>query len=230
MTRRLALMVEGQSDESGIHALTRRVVTDVDGWDAVYLPDDAMRIGCVHAVAKDNFGKWKRMLGNALCRNNIGGVIVVLDGDVGCFPAGTETAFCAATVARELANIAAREVGIGQRVSLAVTFACMEVETWLMAGVESLAGKPLPDGRAGIRADTVPPDGNLELAPRGAKGWLGTRMPGGYSETRDQAALAEMVDLQVVRQRNLRSFQRFEKAVQEVVEACRTGNHICTPC
>jgi len=111
-------------------------------------------------------------------------------------------------------------------------FACQEYESWLIAGVEALAGRPLPpDGRPGVHPGTTAPAGNLELAPRDAKKWLGKHMASGYKPTMDQGPLTKLLveNLGPVRQRALRSFRRLETALQELVNAIRSGNHIVTP-
>jgi hypothetical protein len=105
----------------------------------------------------------------------------------------------------------------------------LEYETWLIAGVESLAGKPLPDGRPGVKAGAVAPSGNLEEAPRAAKGWLNANMDRGYKPAKDQKALTEMVDVELIRKRGLRSFRRLENAVEQLADAVRSEQHVVTP-
>jgi hypothetical protein len=135
--------------------------------------------------------------------------------------------FCAAEAARSLAG-AAKDVGAGRTFSVAVVFARQEFETWLIAGVASLAGRRLPDGRR-IDANAMAPAGDLEAGPGDAKGWLRAIVDGGYKPTRDQAALTRLVDLQVIRDRDLRSFRRFESAVLILIEAIRSNAAIASP-
>jgi hypothetical protein len=104
-----------------------------------------------------------------------------------------------------------------------------EFESWLLAGVESLAEKKFPDGRRGVKASAVPPIGDLEKAPRDAKGWFRKHIEGGYNPTRDQADLTKMVDVNVIRQRGLRSFRRLENALSQLASAARSGRHIASP-
>jgi hypothetical protein len=87
-------------------------------------------------------------------------------------------------------------VGAGKTFSVPVVFARQEFETWLIAGVASLAGRRLPDGRL-IEPNAKAPDGDLELSPRDAKGWLRAIVEEGYKPTRDQAALTTLVDLSI---------------------------------
>jgi hypothetical protein len=104
-----------------------------------------------------------------------------------------------------------------------------EYETWLIAAIESLAGKLLPDGRHGVRAGVAAPSGNLEDAPRDAKGWLSRNMHSVYKEATHQRPLTEMADLSLIRNRGLRSFRRFENALQQLIDAIRSDQHIATP-
>ena len=108
-------------------------------------------------------------------------------------------------------------------------FACQEFESWLIAGIESVAGKPFPDGRIRVKRGTKPPDGDLEQNPRAAKEWLREAMVDGYKPTRDQASLTRLIDLQLIRNREMRSFQRLESAVNELATAIREGVHIVSP-
>jgi hypothetical protein len=226
MTRRLVLLVEGQGDADAAPVLVKKLLTEQHAWDAVVLDPHPLRVGDFSKLVKNDFAPWRRFLGAAGKRPNVGGCLLLLDGDSrGKFES---VPFCAARGAQRLVEYA-RIVGAGTNFSLAVVFACMEFETWLLAGVESLAGRKLPDGRNGVQPDARPPDGDLETAPRDAKGWLNRLIKGGYNQTRDQADLTDMVDLNMVRQRELRSFRRLENAIGQIVAAIRTGNHTATP-
>jgi hypothetical protein len=168
---------------------------------------------------------WINRLRAALKRPDVGGVLAVLDGDAPGWEGG---AFCPAKAARMLVD-RARETGAGKVYSLGFVFASLEYETWLLAGVESLAGKPLSDGRLGVRADVGRYGDDLELAPRGAKKALGGLMKNGYKPTLDQAELTRLVDLNVVRARGLKSFARLEAAIRQLAGACQSGKHVATP-
>jgi hypothetical protein len=136
--------------------------------------------------------------------------------------------FCAAQAARQLA-VRAQHAGAGNVFSVACVFACREYESWLLAGLESLRGKPLPGGRAGVRADAPPPSQDTDQFPRGAKGWLSKYTERGYKAATDQRPLTEMVSLEAIRKRNPRSFRRFEHALAEICEAFRSGKHFVSP-
>jgi hypothetical protein len=136
--------------------------------------------------------------------------------------------FCAMRAARLLAA-EARNVGGGGCFSVAVVFACMEFESWLIGGAKSLVGKTFSDGRrVTVSANTEIP-ANPEVAPRDAKGWFRNKIATGYKPARDQAELTALVDVDAIRAGNPRSFRRFESALQELVDAFRSGIHVVTP-
>lgn len=225
MSKRLVLFGEGDGDVTALPVLVRRLLTERGGWDTLHLDPNCLKVGDVHRLSKN----WQRMVKYALKRRDVGAMLVVLDGDADFFPAGSQQTFCAAAVAAELAQRAKAEVGAGERFSLALVFACCEYESWLIAGAESLAGKRLSDDRLALPPETQAPEGDLEVTPRGAKEWLGKRMGSGYKERLDQAEFTQAVDLSIIRNRRMRSFQRLENAISQLVEANRTGQHVCTP-
>jgi hypothetical protein len=151
-------------------------------------------------------------------------VLAVYDGDLSSFPPGSGSTFCASTAAKSLAAAAA-ESGAGKMFSLAVVFACEEYETWLVAGARSLMGQRLKDGRPALRPNTTLPAGDFE---RHAKRWLKQNCPN-YRPASDQSALTELLDLACVREQGLRSFRRFEHAIDQLLNAIAGGSHICTP-
>jgi hypothetical protein len=163
----------------------------------------------------------------ARTRKNLGGVLLLLDGDLRRFQGQP---FCARDAGYYLSE-RARAAGAGSLFSAASVLALQEYESWLIAGIESLAGKSLPDGRPGVRAGTTLPGGDLEVAPRGAKEWLGRRMDSGYAPTTDQEPLTRLLveDLDPVRKQGMRPFARLEAAVKQLVDAIRSGKHVVTP-
>jgi hypothetical protein len=222
--RRLLLFVEGDGEAEAVPTLVRRLPNDKGAWRDILLDDATFRVGSVGRLFKEDFRHWKRLLGASLKRADVGGVLLILDGDqdkVG------GKAFCAAEVAKSLA-VAAKDVGAGATFSVAVVFAMQEYETWLIAGAASLAGQRLPDRRL-IRSDAKAPEGDLEVSPRDAKRWLGTIVEGGYKPTRDQAALTKLVDLDIIRARQLRSSRRLESAVSSLFQAIRSNTPIVSP-
>ncbi len=223
--KRIVLFVEGEGEAEALPKLVKRLLTEQQAWDVVHLDEDTFRVGEVNRLVKNDYHEWKRKLAASLKRRNVGGVLLVLDGDAKKV-AGEP--FCAARVARSLARASA-SVGGGVSFSVAVVFARQEYESWLIAGIEALAGKRLADGRL-IAANANAPDRDLEESPRDAKGWFSGVIDGGYKPTRDQAALTDLLDLAVVRARNLRSFRRLEAALVDLVSAVRSDKHTATPC
>ena len=221
---RIVLFVEGEGEAEAVPKLVKRLLTEQNAWAAVTLDENTFRVGEVNRLVKNKYLEWKRKLAASLKRRNVGGVLLVLDGDLKKVEGET---FCAAKVAKLLATEAA-SVGGGVTFSVAVVFARQEYESWLIAGIDSLAGQRLPDGRM-IAKDAKAPEGDLEESPRNAKGWFSAVIEGGYKPTRDQAALTDLLDLQAVRKRQLRSFRRFEAAVAALVSAIRNQKHIATP-
>src|SRR5262249_32028437 len=171
---------------------------------------------------------WLRWLEAAQKRPHLGAVLLFLDGDARAIEGGP---FCARQVACRLAQ-RARRVGAGTTFSVAVVFACREYESWFIACVEHLAGKPLPpDDRPGIRDGTPAFPSDPEVNPRDAKGWLGQRMHAGYKETRDQEPLTRLLTDQLphLRGRPVRSFRRLENALLQLIGAIRSGTPVATP-
>jgi hypothetical protein len=236
--KRLVLLVEGQGDVEAAPVLVDRLLKEYNSaepvFDAVCLDRLPLRVGEFAKIRRNrdqrgvhDFAEWRRFLEMATRdRRNVGGCILLLDGDSPVSIAGRP--FCAATAARILAA-EARKVGAGKLFSLGIVFACMEFESWLISGIESLQDRRLANERHGIKKTTVslPPD--PETAPRDAKGWIGKVMTMGYSPTRDQAELTQLVDLEVVRKRSPRSFRRLESALKQIVAAIRSGNHVVSP-
>jgi hypothetical protein len=222
--RRLVLFVEGEGEAAAVPTLVRRLISEKGGWPDIFLDDHPFRVGSVEKLVKAEHREWKRFLGAGLKRPNVGGVLLILDGDAD--KAGGKT-FCAAEVARSLAG-AARQVGAGTTFSVAVVFARQGFESWLIAGIASLRGQALPDGRL-VGSEATAPEGDLEVSPRDAKGWLSAILEGGYKPTRDQAVLTKLIDLDVIRGRGLRSFRRLESALATLLEAFRSNQPTASP-
>ncbi len=222
--KRIVLFVEGEGEAIAVPKLVARLLTEQNAWDAVVLDQHPFRVGQINKLVKDDHREWKRKLSATLKRTNVGGVLLLLDGDIRRVH---NAPFCAANTAKSLAAIAA-SVGGGSNFSVASVFARQEFESWLIAGFTSFAGKTFPDGRT-APANVAVPAGDLEESPRDAKGWLNKVIDGGYKPTRDQATLTQWLDPQLVRDRGIRSFQRLESAVSELVSAIRSGNHVVTP-
>ena len=223
--KRLVLFVEGDGDALAVPIIVKRLLTELDAWDCLFLDPAPFVVGEVNRLFKKDYRNWLRWLAPAAKRRDIGAVLLVLDGDI---PIVEGEAFCALNVARKLAKTSIQSRG-GELFSVATVFACQEFESWLIAGSESLAGKPLKDGRTGVRAGTRPPEQDLESSPRDAKGWLSNAMDSGYSPVKDQSLLTEMVDLSLIRDRPMRSFHRLDSALSTIIKAIRDESHVVSP-
>ena len=224
--KRLVLLVEGQGDVEAAPLLLKRLLGEYGAFEVVFPDPNPFRVGEYSKISRNEFGEWRRFLQAAAKRKSLGGCLLLLDGDSRTKVDGEP--FCAMRAARRLAD-EARKVGGGSLFSVAIVFACMEFESWLIAGVKSLAGKQFADGRREIPevVQQVPRD--PESAPRDAKGWFRSVMNTGYKPTRDQAELTRLVDLNLIRQQRMRSFRRLESAVKELVNAILSGEHAVTP-
>lgn len=222
--KRLVLLGEGHGEVAALPVLVKRLLQEKDAGSLLYVDREVVRTNPSQLVRwnkphqEPNYAQWISRVTLAARRRDVGGVLAVFDGDFKKFPAGSPTPFCAATAAKSMAATAST-AGAGKMFSLCVVFACSEYETWLVAGAESLAGTALPAG-------TRFPEGDPESH---GKGWLEAHCDG-YRPTRDQAALTERVNLDVIRSKKLRSFQRLEHAIEQIVEAVANGRHISTPC
>jgi hypothetical protein len=178
-------IVEGHGEVDAVPVLVRRVAAALGQYPECERPIRVPRSRLIRPEEFENAVElaWLRAGENGL-------VLVMLDADDDC----------PATLGPELLDLAAR---VRPRRSIGVVVARCEFEAWFLAAAESLAGhRDLP-------LDLTAPDDPESI--RDAKGWLSMRMravrPGGYRETRDQAALAALFDMDLARLRS-RSFRK----------------------
>jgi hypothetical protein len=228
--KRLVVLGEGHGEVPALPILLQRILKEKNDRGSLYLDKDVIRTRSSRLARWDkgkqqpDYSSWVARVELAASRREIGAVLAVYDGDFSEFPVGSSLPFCAATAAKGLAA-AARQAGAGNFFSLGVVFASPEYETWLVAGAKSFAGRRLGDGRMLLPPTKNIPDKDFES--RG-KGWL-ERNCSSYRPMRDQAALTEILDLELVRSRNVRSFTRLEHALDQLMEAVRSERHISTP-
>jgi hypothetical protein len=229
--KRLVLLGEGRGDIAALPVLARKLLQEKDPDRDFFVDDDIVRAGGAAGLVRWDKEKnqadccrWVSRVQVAACRSNLGGILAVFDGDAHTFPAGSPSAFCAATAAKLMAN-AATDAGAGKIFSLAVVFACVEYETWIIASTESLAGKSFRDGRPVLPADLKFPAGEPESH---GKRWLEEHCFG-YRPARDQSLLTELVDFRLIRAKRLRSFARLDNAIEQLLKATKTGKFISTP-
>lgn len=129
-----------------------------------------------------------------------GGILILLDSDDEC----------PAKEAPQL--LASARLSVPLNVRLEVAMAKCEYEAWFLAAAASIAGKRT------LPRDLQPPADAEGI--RDAKGWLGSRMKRGYSETLDQPAFSALFDLTAARS-NSRSFDKLMRAVTTLL--CRAA-------
>lgn len=225
MSNELVLMVEGIGDGDAVCCLVRRLLVSFAESPSILDPHP-FRVGKVADLCGSRGqGKWVHYVQAAGKRPRARAILLLQDGDDTRFEGAP---FCPGVAARTLAD-RTRAIGGGVTFSIGCVIACREFESWLIAGIESMAGRTLPDGRAGVRSGTVSPASDLEDAPRDAKSWLNRRMDAGYKPTRDQAPLTEMVDLTFIAARRMRSFLRLERTLCQLVGAIQSGRHVVLP-
>jgi hypothetical protein len=215
--------------------LAKRVVKDIGANDALFVDPVAFRVRSVATLVKSDCKDFHRWLKAAVrTRPDLGAVLIVLDGDSSQVPStwarylssiGT-TKFCSHHAAAVLGE-ESRDSRAGEQFSLATVFVMLEFEAWLLAGLESLRGISLADKRGIVPNDAACPKvADIERI-RDAAGEL-RRIVRPYSKTLDQAALANAVDLRIVRER-CRAFRRFTSAIQQIADAIRANCHVVTP-
>jgi hypothetical protein len=125
---------------------------------------------------------------------------------------------CPVELARELSD---RIGAMGIIFPVAIVIAHRMYESWFLASIESLRGNfDLP-------AHLDPPDDPEEVG--NPKAWLNDHFPSGrgYKETIDQDSMTWLIDFALAQR--ARSFQRFQHALEEVLEAIDSGEIILTP-
>ncbi len=84
--RRLVLFVEGEGEADAAPALIKRLLIEKGGQHSVLVDDNPFRVGSISKLVKAEFCQWKRFLAASLKRPNVGGVLLMLDGDIRFFP------------------------------------------------------------------------------------------------------------------------------------------------
>ena len=173
----IATIVEGYGEVDAVPILIRRIAERV-------LPGVNVQVPLPIRVERNRVlkaGELERAVELAALQTGQGGcILILLDADDDC----------PAEIAPEvlLRAIEAR----GDR-DIRVVLAKAEYEAWFLASADSIAGQ------YGIDAAATAPDDPESI--RGAKEWLGARMPHGqrYRATLHQAALTAIFDLDAAR-------------------------------
>lgn len=220
---KLVPIVEGDGELNALPVLLRRLLHDE--WQrydwGILRPINAH--GCGGLTTPNGI---ERFIEYALLEPECDGVLVLIDGDAvhhlpdrqrpenDCSPA--------------FASVLAQRVrALAPRAPVVIVIVRWEYEAWFLASVESIAGRPIK-GLPGLPADTQF-SGDVE-SERNPKGWIEARFPPGrrYSETRDQAAITSLLDLNLVDERS-RSFRRLKNAIQQVIDYHQRGQVFVTP-
>jgi len=172
-------------------------------------------------LKKSNFDEWRKKLRAAAKKSDFGGVLLLLDSDSKSFQGHP---FCAVIAAKRLAQ-SDLSVGAGSQFSVVCSFASVEFESWFISAIAGF--QDLPGGRVVRLPEHLPPD--PEIQPLNAKGWMRSVVSTGYRPTHDQAVFAEKLNFDLLRENRNRSFQRLEHAVQQLIDAMRTGSHVVSP-
>ena len=230
--KRLVILGEGHGEVSALPVLAKKILLEKDVERQLFVDEDIIRSHNPSGLVKwdkeqklPNFEEWFKRIKIAARRPRLGGILAIFDGDAKKFPAGSDSPFCSAKAAKLMAEAAAK-IGAGKNFSLAVVFACVEYESWLIAGTESLAGRTFKDGRPILKKGMSFPAGDPESH---GKGWLERNCLSSYRPSRDQGPLTELVDLHIVRGKKLRSFSRLDHAIEQMIEAVKSDVYIVTP-
>jgi hypothetical protein len=227
------MFVEGRGDVAAVPTLVKRLLTGCSGFEVLSIHPEPFVVKGVGNLVKDECANWRRWLAAAMKdRRPLGGVLLVLDGDLKKVPRSWKRyfdrfgeEFCVFKVAAMLAE-EARSVRAGEAFSVAVVFAMKEFESWIIAGIEGLRGIKLGGDRGRVAVDATYPPGDME-SKRDAKSVLRQLLPD-YSESLDQGTLADSLDLEQALTRS-RSFRRLSSAVIQVTSAIRAEKHVATP-
>lgn len=193
--KRVAFIVEGHGEEAAVPVLARRFQEICGKFDSEILRP--IRVHKQRFLVRREERLRFLLLAKGLVGEG-GHVVVLLDADDDC-PAELVAKFY-----DEMREVVAPS-GFG------FVIAKREFEGWFLAGIESLGG------RRGLLPNTVCDDEPEGI--RNAKGWLSERMPRSqpYSETLDQPALAQALDLSLARSRAA-SFDKFCREMCRALE------------
>lgn len=175
----LAPIVEGHGEVEAVPALLHRIAAAV-GHQGALLVNAPIRVKSGSFIHDDGYFRKHVMLAAAKAANRQGAVIILLDCD--------DNRNCPATLGPGLLSRARR---VRDDIPILIALAWREYETWLLTAVRSLAG------RHGLPNDIQPPIDPERI--RGAKEWLGDRMPNRYDPITHQAVFTRLFDLDQAR-------------------------------
>ncbi|TBV06841.1 DUF4276 family protein [Stutzerimonas kirkiae] len=198
----IASIVEGDGEVSALPVLLRRLAIEHNS-SAIVNPLQPIRVRRDRFLKKEEEFRRQLLLAAAKCGED-GWILVVLDADDDC------PKLLGAEIYRR-----ARQHVPHRRLS--IVLANREFEAWFIAAAQSLDG---------VRGFSICATEKVEAeAPRNAKGWVKTHMPGkAYSEVLDQPAFTAKMDLQQASD-NSRSFRKLIKEWQANVISRRPLQH-----
>lgn len=205
-------VVEGPGDAAAVPVLLRLILAHLHQHQiGVATPKNAHGCGNLYIP-----GGLEKFVEYAFRTPDCGGVLILVDAD--------RDDNCPKVLAPEFA---ARIRASRARKPVAVVFAKPEYEIWLIASIETIAGKLLK-GSPGIAAGTVAPTNCEDVAS--PKSWLEKHFnpPATYKETLHQAPMSAYVDPALASQRS-RSFVRLLNAVSQLTTAIQNGTPTVTP-
>jgi hypothetical protein len=167
---KIGIVVEGHADQRAVPILVRRLLLR-HGVADVEIPSP-WRLHKGKMKKPDELARVIEMMARKSAPD--GALLVLLDADRDC-PAEVGP------------SLLATVKSVREHLPSSVVVAKREFEAWFLAAAASLAGK------RGLPSHLEPPADPEGIAD--CKGWLGSRMPRGYSETLDQPAFASVFDL-----------------------------------
>lgn len=194
--RKLQLLVEGEGDMQAASVLLRRLLHEEhQRYDWQVDPKHTMKVWGLHKL-RQNLPKFIEHLRGKACDGAM--ILLDLEDQLPC----------------EEAPALAEEIAALQPLPfpIVIVFACKEYEAWFLASIASIAA------HSAYFADNLTYPNDPE-AKRGAKEWLDKRMPATvkYKEVLHQEQFTRYLDF--VQARRAPSFQRLERALQELLTA-----------
>jgi hypothetical protein len=214
-------IVEGDAEVEAVPLLLRKVLHGHDIYDVgIARAKNAHGVGNLRAQGGDR-NYLEKFLRYACTEPQARAVLVLLDAD--------SDRDCPPRLARSLA---ARARTLSLPLPVAVVVASPGYESWLIAGVDRLAGRELVCA-GGTRRPGISIAATLEGDPEAVadpKGWLSDRMPPGtsYKETMDQPAMTARIDVHDVAARS-RSFAHFVRGLMFLVDEARCSGCAVNP-
>ncbi len=203
-------IVEGDGEVGSVPVLLRRVLGERHERHDIHIqrPINSHGVGSI----RKNID---RFLGYARKYAECDAVLVFLDSD----------GDCPCSLAADLAR-SAKELNMD--VPVAIVCAHHMYESWFIASLDSPSGEKIR-GKLDL-SENAEYEGDVESI-NSPKAWLKdhiSRRDRSYSETKHQAALTDLIDIEHTQHRS-RSFRRFCHAVEELVGGIGSGEAAVTP-